>query len=1387
MANVKIDEETLKQAEALLDDFKSDTLGPEGSLGQPALCETLKYLSQCLATLNKKYGDMVFKKGDPFAGFVDVLNAQYAISDIASILDAVGDYKVGDKSKEETTYEVAYAIFDLSSRLTGGIGKLNFGSVGTYCSLVLGTGAACLKYGKGVIDMRLQQLDEATYILDHLDDPDLWPDSSSDLRAYLEYSGVEEEDIEELLGILEDLETQMGTVQSNLDYIEHLKYLESKAAAEELDDFINEVNNWVKDKEKVDEPVTPEEETADSKPSYKGTEVSNDTLKSMISFSTTSSPSGHHLTGYIVTPNVLEHQIEFKDNELIDYFKELMEFNPDAAREKYNKLLENIEKSKRYLSSDEDEKLENLKDLADQIGDELPNILSNECEKGTEVQPPRDPLVIDLATPGIELTSVENGVHFDLDKNGFAEKTAWIGKEDGFLALDRNKNGFIDDGGELFGDQVVLSNGKMASSGFEALKDLDTNNDGVINKDDEQFENLRVWVDSDHNGISAPDELKTLDELGITSISLDHINKNTVDLQTGTAVTESSIVNFSNGAAREIAEHWFEVKPHDTEERDDEGNKIIADSVESFGNVKNLRDAMREDNTKTLSAFVKRFKNSEDYAEKRVLIKKILFSLTDSTGLDPAARGGNIDARELNVVEKFMGRDFIGAEGTSTPNSLAAPILQDVYYQIETLYFNLLNKESVSGKYISQVNVIRDNDGNASIDFSAFNYSVVLGILLDKDIDDAVYSVASILKQCDLLYGTDSFSAFTTDYVKLTEHFSDMAAKIQTNSVVYGTDGDDTIHGTIDGDIVWGDDGNDTITAGKGNDFIYGGKGDDILNGGAGDDTYYFEKNHGNEIIYDTEGNNKLVFTDGISADDYDMSIDAKLGFVLTHKETGETISMPDFLTNPLNYNFVFEGESQIEGGIEDREVIEGTDGDDYLEAGDGFNIFYGGEGNDTLAGGKDMDFMYGGDGDDLLLGRNGVNVLFGGNGNDTIYDGDDGSYLSGGDGDDFLYGGGGADVLDGGAGNDYLQGDHGDDTYIFGKGYDTDTINASSGNNTIIIHGYRASSMINTRNAHNDLIINFGSADSTDCLIVDHFFDYNSNRDFNFVFDDGTVLEQYDITAKYAPIYGTDGDDWLAIQNGDNGIIHGSAGNDGLSGGSGNDELYGEDGDDTLYGNDGNDILDGGAGNDILNGGNGTDTYIFAKGYGNDTINEWGSDHSIVKLTDVNSDEVTITDQWGSNLVVSINETEDTLVISNFKWGQATYSFEFADGAIASINKDTWELEFSKLPDIPETNEDELVQENADILSEIYADDSLTSDILTETDGTVISDISDSVSVTDESDEVADQTDIQVMILTENMSAFADEDNIFDNADVLDSTDDMSMMNQLLVGSQVQ
>ena len=87
------------------------------------------------------------------------------------------------------------------------------------------------------------------------------------------------------------------------------------------------------------------------------------------------------------------------------------------------------------------------------------------------------------------------------------------------LVLDRNNNGVIDNGRELFGDSTVMSNGQTAADGFAALADLDSNQDGVINANDAQFANLRVWRDLNQDGVSQANELSTLDQQNIASIS----------------------------------------------------------------------------------------------------------------------------------------------------------------------------------------------------------------------------------------------------------------------------------------------------------------------------------------------------------------------------------------------------------------------------------------------------------------------------------------------------------------------------------------------------------------------------------------------------------------------------------------------------------------------------------------------------------------------------------------------------------------------------------------------------------------------------------------------------------------------------------------------------
>lgn len=1002
---------------------------------------------------------------------------------------------------------------------------------------------------------------------------------------------------------------------------------------------------------------------------------------------------------------------------------------------------------------------------AESLADDIQNNYDNYI-KAEEQAPPRDPLIIHFAnTNEIEFTTLDDGVNFDLDKNGFAEKTAWTKNNDGFLAIDLNGNGFIDDGGELFGDNFIMPDGKISSTGFEALKSLDEDDNNRIDENDSVFKELFVWFDTENKGFTDGGELKKLTEIGILYIDLNYVSDTYEQEESGTRREETSYVYFNDGSTKRISEFWFPVNSTDTTHRGEE----------TVGNVPSIEQAIENDESGELYALCHAFNRTNDINQKHYYLKKILYNITGSDNIDASSRGGNIDARDLHVIEQFMGHDFEGVSG-SNPNAPAAEILKGIYHNIENSYYNMLNLKLSFGGILTLKYIGIDEYGNEILDISLIEEFIDLKI--ENEGEDAyilVYDLGVYLKSYDKLNETDMFSSFSEYYSSKSQNLAEIINLIGTTYTYVGTDMNDTYVGTNTTNFIFGDDGDDVLNGSKNADHIYGGFGDDTLKGNIGNDVYYIDLFHGNDVIYDTDGDNKIVFSDYYRIGDYNISISVNGGFVLTNKYTDETISLPDFLTNPINYDFIFNGETKTLGGGEPREVIEGTAEDNYLGAGDGFNVFYGGDGNDTLAGGANMDFMYGENGDDLLLGRNGVNVLFGGAGNDTIYDGDDGSYLNGGDGDDSLYGGGGADVLDGGAGNDYLQGDHGGDTYIFGQGYDTDTINASSDLNTVIIHNYRQSDMINARNAHNDLIINFKNSD--DCLIIDHFFDYNSNRDFNFVFDNGTVLGQYDITAKYAPIDGTDADEWLAIQNSDDGIVHGNGGNDGVSGGSGNDELYGDSGDDTLYGNDGNDILDGGTGIDVLNGGNGTDTYIFAKGYGSDTVNEWGSDHSIIKLTDINSDEVTVTDQYGSNLLLSVIDTEDTLVISNFKWGQATYTFEFADGAVATVNKDTWKFEFSQLPVVPEEEEvtisdttttvtDETIvetevsvetTENEEVQSTEESDTSVEiektdSGIIVETDDTTTDDLVDE-SDSAETEEVTEQNDSQEADAAENVT----------------------------------
>jgi len=126
-----------------------------------------------------------------------------------------------------------------------------------------------------------------------------------------------------------------------------------------------------------------------------------------------------------------------------------------------------------------------------------------------------DPIVFDLDGDGIELTTYQKGARFDLMGTGRAQQAAFVNGGDAFLALDRNKDGLINSGLELFGEQ------HGARNGFEELRRFDLNGDGTINRHDAVFNELRLFRDNG-DGKTDAGELISLIEAGIDEIFLDY-------------------------------------------------------------------------------------------------------------------------------------------------------------------------------------------------------------------------------------------------------------------------------------------------------------------------------------------------------------------------------------------------------------------------------------------------------------------------------------------------------------------------------------------------------------------------------------------------------------------------------------------------------------------------------------------------------------------------------------------------------------------------------------------------------------------------------------------------------------------------------------------------
>ncbi|MCG8432394.1 MAG: hypothetical protein MJA83_00005, partial [Gammaproteobacteria bacterium] len=310
--------------------------------------------------------------------------------------------------------------------------------------------------------------------------------------------------------------------------------------------------------------------------------------------------------------------------------------------------------------------------------------LDNKDPQKGESQGKGSPLVFDLDDDGYDLISfADSAVYFDLDADGFAERTAWVSPDDGLLALDRDGNGRIDDVTELFGVEqvrpIATAEELPEESGFDKLALLDSNADGVIDSSDAQFAELVVWQDQNSDGETDAGELRTLSELGITSIDLGFIRQ--VETQGQSFVADHSTFTFSSGSTGQVADIFFAADTFDTIERlgdleIDLGTQnlpyLIGSGEASDLDVAMTRDPLLKQMVEDLSALT--LSDAHLLAGK---VEAILFRWFDVEDVAPDSRGFFTDGQRLAALEKLDGSPFVQVGVTSDPRPQAGALLAE--------------------------------------------------------------------------------------------------------------------------------------------------------------------------------------------------------------------------------------------------------------------------------------------------------------------------------------------------------------------------------------------------------------------------------------------------------------------------------------------------------------------------------------------------------------------------------------------------------------------------------------------------------------------------------------------------------------------------------------
>lgn len=856
----------------------------------------------------------------------------------------------------------------------------------------------------------------------------------------------------------------------------------------------------------------------------------------------------------------------------------------------------------------------------------------------------RDPLAIDLNGNGIETVGIGvTPILFDHNADGIRTGTGWVKANDAWLVLDRNGNGLIDSGRELFGVDTLLSgtpgvDAVYASTGFAALAKLDSNNDRVFNASDAAFTQVQLWQDLNQDGISQSTELFTLAQKNIASISLTP-TASTVNLGNGNTVTGQALVTRTNGSTTQIdsvavgadttagnlnlANNPFYRQFTDSIPLTAEA--LTLPEMAGSGVVRDLREAMslgnaaaaalvsavqvfaqgttRDAQLASLDALLRTWAATEAIAD-RFSIQPVgaetrRFAVTGSTDTALQAKL----ARIIPVLEVFNGVtvDESGWTSTiSTENGVQirtytmaaqqAASMQASYDSLSTSVYLSLVAQTRLKPYLAGTELVVDASG-ARLDTS------VLASLLDTrkvanereaaiDLVEFLHYASPILQAT----GFDGLNRLRT-WVDAMPVSSPVRADLLSLGVRWGnaagTNGADILLGDGAGNSLVGNDGNDQIAGGAGNDWLQGGGGNDTLDGGVGSDTLYGAE--GDNLLIGGEGADTLGSGVGNDTLDGGAGADDMRGGAGDDVYRWRAADGNDFIVEESGNDVI-----ELQGLAPADVRITRTSSSDMLiqilSTGETLKVSIGFSEGNTDSRIESLRFADGTVWDDTAIRAN--TSMTGSAGAESIYGHATDNTLLGLGGDDSLYAGAGNDTLDGGTGADRLEGGTGDDTYRWGTGSANDTVSelgvATGGIDTLELQGLNPTDINVRRDGQSNIIVhNIATGEQ---LVVTRGFDESSPE---------AALEQVRFASGFL---------WDQAALRANAIRDGDVGVDFIYGHATDDLLRGQGGNDALFGGGGNDTLDGGTGNDSLFGDGGNNTYLFGRGDGQDTIDTRGS-----------------------------------------------------------------------------------------------------------------------------------------------------------------------------------